>query len=313
MDDASSPFHSGEIEAQARAGLDTRPRGAGIRDFMPDQHREFFALLPYIFIATPDDEGVPVPAILEGPAGFVTSPDPRLLDIARGPDPDDPIARHLRPGAPIGLLGLDLGTRRRNRANGSLLPAGNGGMAIAVEQSFGNCPQYIQVRDVEWAAGVPSGSPLERLARVDAGARDQIAAADTFFVASRSASLAASERGGVDISHRGGRPGFVRVENDTLTIPDFRGNRYFNTLGNLIADPRAALLFVDFDRGDLLVVQGRTEILWDGDSEEVRSFVGAERLWRLHVTGGWRRRGALRLRWRFREFAPTTEKTGSWR
>ena len=61
---------------------------------------------------------------------------------------------------------------------------------------------------------------------------------------------------GADISHRGGRPGFVRVDGDVLTIPDFRGNRYFNTLGNLIAEPRASLLFVDFETGDLLQLQG---------------------------------------------------------
>ena len=42
----------------------------------------------------------------------------------------------------------------------------------------------------------------------------------------------------MDISHRGGRPGFVRVDGDVLTIPDFRGNRYFNTLSNLLLEQR---------------------------------------------------------------------------
>ena len=78
-----------------------------------------------------------------------------------------------------------------------------------------------------------------------------------------------------------------------LTIPDFKGNRYFNTLGNLVTDPRAALVFVDFARGDLLHLQGTTEIQWDG--AEVRALEGAERLWRFHVTRGWRRRGAYRF------------------
>lgn len=45
-------------------------------------------------------------------------------------------------------------------------------------------------------------------------------------------------------------------------MPDFRGNRYMNTLGNLLAEPRAALLFIDFDRGDVLHLQGKTQILW---------------------------------------------------
>ena len=44
---------------------------------------------------------------------------------------------------------------------------------------------------------------------------------------------------------------------DTLTVPDYRGNRYFNTLGNMLAWPRAAILVPDFETGDLLHLQGR--------------------------------------------------------
>ena len=89
-------------------------------------------------------------------------------------------------------------------------------------------------------------------------------------------------------------PGFVAVDGDTLTILDYAGNRYFNTLGNLVTEPRAALVFVDFVRGDLLHVQGATEIVWNGP--EVSAVDGAERLWRVHVERGWRRLGAFALR-----------------
>ncbi|MBZ4358990.1 pyridoxamine 5'-phosphate oxidase family protein, partial [Mycobacterium tuberculosis] len=79
------------------------------------------------------------------------------------------------------------------------------------------------------------------------------------------------------VSHRGGMPGFVRVDDArTLTTPDFSGNRFFNTLGNLQHDPRAGLLFVDFDNGDLLYVAARAEIVWDGPL--VASFDGAQRV-----------------------------------
>ncbi len=135
-----------------------------------------------------------------------------------------------------------------------------------------------------------------------------ISRADTFFIAS--AARTGEPEGGVDISHRGGRPGFIRIEGDTLSIPDFRGNRYFNTLGNLVSNPRAALLFVDFQRGDLLHLRGTTEIVWDGP--EVRAFTGAERLWRFHADRGWRKRGALSLRWSAGDLAPTTAATGAW-
>ena len=58
-------------------------------------------------------------------------------------------------------------------------------------------------------------------------------------------------------------------------------------LGNLLLDRRAALLFIDWANGTLLHLQGEVEILWDQDG----GFEGAERLWRISVTGGWRRAG----------------------
>ena len=91
------------------------------------------------------------------------------------------------------------------------------------------------------------------------------------------------EHGGLDVSHRGGPPGFVRVDGDVLTIPDYRGNRYFNTLGNLLLEPRAALLFVDFARGEMLQLQGRGDVAWDE-----ADLPGAERTWRFTVERGWR-------------------------
>jgi hypothetical protein len=95
-----------------------------------------------------------------------------------------------------------------------------------------------------------------------------------------------------------------------LTIPDFRGNRYFNTLGNLLAEPRASLLFVDFDSGDLLQLQGTAEVEWN--TTESAQFAGAERLWRFRVVRGWRRRAAVPLRWSFVDHSPSTIRTGSW-
>jgi predicted pyridoxine 5'-phosphate oxidase superfamily flavin-nucleotide-binding protein len=142
------------------------------------------------------------------------------------------------------------------------------------------------------------------LDRLDPAARAAIETTDTLFVATTGGAE------GVDISHRGGKPGFVRVDGDTLSIPDFSGNRFFNTLGNLLLDPRAALLIADFSSGDLLHIQGRTEIVWDVPVEEC--LPGAERLWRLHVVGVWRRRGALPLRWSLRMLSPGVARTGVW-
>jgi predicted pyridoxine 5'-phosphate oxidase superfamily flavin-nucleotide-binding protein len=303
----ANPFHLGEREAQALAGV--QPPGASIRSFMPDQHRMFFAQLPLLLAGVADQAGWPVATALASPPGFVSSPDPCVLHIAAVPALADPATSGLWAGVPIGLLGIDLGTRRRNRANGTVTALGMDGITVSVLQSFGNCPQYIQTRDAKDAEEPARSASVECLAGLDRAAQAIVVGADTFFVASGSGGRG-GEAGGMDVSHRGGRPGFVRVDGDVLTIPDFRGNRYFNTLGNLLLNPRVGLLFIDFTTGDLLQLQGCAEIVWDG--EEVRSFVGAERLWRVRVTAGWRRRAVLPVRWTFRDYAPTTERTGAW-
>ncbi len=290
---AGWPFHPGERTAQELAGGGSA--GGAIRSFMPDQHRRFFAQLPFVAVATTDDGG-PVATLWTGRPGFVHSPDPHTLRIAitldpADPAPADPASRAFVAGAPFGLLGIELASRRRNRANGVITAVDPDGVTLSVRQSFGNCPQYIHPRDAITAPA--SAAPAEQLRGLDRAAAAAIAAADTFFVAT--AARTGEPTGGVDISHRGGPPGFVRVDGDVLTIPDYPGNRYFNTLGNLVSDPRAALVFVDFARGDLLHLQGRAEIQWHGP--EVSALAGAERLWRVHVERGWRRRAALPLRW----------------
>lgn len=282
MDDAS-PWHEGELAAHRLAGVEAAGGGVGIRSFMPDQHRLFFVQAPFLVAATVDDDNAPVATLLVGGAGFVASPDAQSLAIAVAAG--DPSARHLTAGAPIGLLGIQLETRRRNRANGRIAFAGEAGLLVDVRQSFGNCPQYIHPRRLEVA---PSDEAFEAFEGLDAAARAQIVAADTFFVATGSGPKV--ENGGVDISHRGGPAGFVRVEGEVLTIPDYRGNNYFNTLGNLVLEPRAALLFVDFEAGRTLQLQGTAEVLWDD-----HDLPHAERTWRFTVTRGWRGPSGLRL------------------
>ena len=145
--------------------------------------------------------------------------------------------------------------------------------------------------------------------RLDAPARRLIETADTLFVASRSRT-GIGESGGLDASHRGGSPGFIDVRDDTLVVPDFRGNRFFNTLGNLLGDPRCGLLFIDFATGDLLQLQGTATIDW---TVAVGQPAGTQRSWSLLIERGWRRRGALPFDWTFGDCAPTTLATGRWR
>ncbi|VVO97121.1 pyridoxamine 5'-phosphate oxidase family protein [Pseudomonas fluorescens] len=304
-----SPWHAGEQQLQAHVGVAERMEAFGrkvIRTWMPDQHREFYQQLPFMLYGAVDAEGRPWASVLEGAPGFAHSPDAEHLRFTTLPAGDDPA--QLRNGEPIGLLGIELHTRRRNRLNGHVGDLGVNGFDVSVDQAFGNCPQYIQLRQFQRVPlSDPQTRPPQHLDSLDDAATALIEGADTFFVASY-----VDTEGGrsVDVSHRGGQPGFVRVEGNRLTIPDFAGNLHFNTLGNLLLNPQAGLLFIDFSTGDLLQLSGRTEIILEGP--QIEAFQGAERLWTFEVEKLVRRPAALALRWRFDGMSPTSLLTGNW-
>ena len=308
-----SPWHRGEVEMQRSVGVETRMEEIGrrvIRDFLPDQHRTFFPQLPFLVVGAVDPAGAPWATILAGEPGFVSSPDIHTLSIKVARQTSDPADAGLEDGDPVGLLGVELHTRRRNRVNGTARRR-PGGFDVTVGQSYGNCPQYIQLRDFALVGDptAPYVGEIEVSTDLDADARALIRAADAFFVASYS-----DENGRqVDVSHRGGKPGFTRIgEDGVLTIPDFAGNMFFNTLGNIRLNGKAGLVFVDFSSGDLLQLTGAAEVVLD--SPEIAAFQGAERLWRVRPIKIVRRLNVLPLRWAARAdgASPRSLATGDW-
>ncbi|WP_394779909.1 pyridoxamine 5'-phosphate oxidase family protein, partial [Undibacterium sp.] len=278
------------------------------RDYMPDQHREFYAQLPFVVLGAVDKAGDVWATLRAGQPGFMHSPIPQRLSLALAREPHDPADAGMEDGDGIGMLGIELHTRRRNRLNGIVRRNGNSAFQIEATQAYGNCPQYIQLRQYGFTDTQPG--EVTELPALDERARAIIAAADSFYVASY------VERDGmrqVDASHRGGKPGFVRIgEDGTLTIPDFSGNLFFNTLGNFLLNPRAGLVFVDFRNGDLLQMSGRTEVVLN--TPEVAAFMGADRMWRFKPQRVIHRRAALPLRWIDDEHgaSPNALITGNW-
>lgn len=299
-------FHPDERRAQALAQFDIT--SAPIRAAMPEQHRTFFAGLPYLLASTIDDEGWPLATLFTGPPGFVSSPDDTHLRINAPRRQDDPALNAMFSGKEIGILGIDFSNRRRNRANGRIGRMDKNRIEIAVDQSFGNCPKYIQIREIYPVDSATPPAAREDLAQLDDEARALIHRADTLFVASHAYSEKA--QGGADVSHRGGQPGFVKIDGNRLWIPDFVGNKFMNTLGNLLAKPRAALLFPDFDTADILHLQGTTEIVWQ--PETIKGPEGAQRYWCVDVQRAWRFRQALPWRGRNVEYSPASLGTGQW-
>ena len=84
--DVVNPFHAGELEVQSRVGINNMVEIAGdfIRDFLPEQHREFHTSLPFLIVASADAEGKVWVTILEG-CLLYTSPSPRDLSTSRMP------------------------------------------------------------------------------------------------------------------------------------------------------------------------------------------------------------------------------------
>ncbi|WER47870.1 pyridoxamine 5'-phosphate oxidase family protein [Cupriavidus sp. WKF15] len=315
--DRDSPFHAGELAAQERAGVRERMDAAGwrmIRAEMPEQHRTFFGQLPFLVAGAVDDSGLPWATLLTGEPGFAYSPDPGHLRVDALPTAGDPLQPWLKEGRRIGLLGIELPTRRRNRMNGTIAMRDDGGITVAVEQSFGNCPRYIQLRQLDHARSSEPSAVAWQGSELDTAAMALLRSADTLFVASHYKAKQGEVSGdgeGVDVSHRGGKPGFIRVDDArTLTFPDFSGNNLFNTIGNLLVNARAGIVVPDFCNGSLLHLSGEAEVIWDG--AEVRAFAGAERLVRVHVASVVCREHALPWRGQLHEYSPWLADTGSW-
>ncbi|MGO9390142.1 pyridoxamine 5'-phosphate oxidase family protein [Rhodoblastus sp.] len=258
LPDPRRSWRQGEILARRLADKPEIP--AVIRTAMSARLREFFAALPLVFVAGVDAQCAPAASILHGAPGFIACPAPDLLEMAADFPAGDPLRENFREGAPFGLIGIDFAARRRNRANGRILRAEPGKISLVVAEAFGNCPKYISPQENFPSAGPGSWTPLRE---IDDDAKAMISRANVFFIATRGPD-------GVDISHRGGPPGFVTMTPDrALIVPDYPGNNYFNTFGNLLHDPAAALLFPDFAHATALHLSGQARV----------TFAGEQRFW----------------------------------
>jgi predicted pyridoxine 5'-phosphate oxidase superfamily flavin-nucleotide-binding protein len=256
-------FHEGELAVQQRAGVMRQAaRLVGMLDpvELGDAIAGFFAGLTFAAITARDVTGRLWVSPLVGEPGFLAVTSPTTLEVATAFPAGDPL-RGLPAAQSVGLLVIDLAERQRVRVNGTLVVADPDRLVVEVEQAYGNCQKYIQPR-VLFPMLFPARPAEVSAARIAHGAAldaDEVALvrrADTFFLGTTH-----PERG-ADASHRGGRPGFLRVEGGQLWWPDYPGNNMFNSLGNLGVDPAAALLVPDFSTGRTLALSGTAEVEW---------------------------------------------------
>jgi predicted pyridoxine 5'-phosphate oxidase superfamily flavin-nucleotide-binding protein len=255
-------FHEGEIATQRRAGVEADVKRL---EKMLDSARlsqgvtGFLALQRFAALTGRDRDGVLWISPLAAPPGFLEGQD-YALHVSAVPRDGDPL--HGMPvGQQVGLIAIDFAARRRLRINGTFVGADNAGMTVRVDQSYGNCPQYIHRRAIDVCAFASPPIHARRATLLDPADRAMIAASDTFFLGTTHPTR------GSDASHRGGPSGFVRVDSPgRLWWPDYPGNNMFNSFGNLAVDDEAALLFIDFLTGATLHVSGTAQVRWTDPS-----------------------------------------------
>lgn len=304
----TSPFHEAAQKLQERLGLRERIEKfgrRGIRDYMTEEVRIFMAQLPFLVVAALDRAGRPWATIVSGAPGFAVALDTRILEISTALHPADPLAGAFVAGARISVLGIEFPTRRRNSVNGRIVSTDGETLRVKVEQSFGNCPRYIRARTIEHtpATACPAARSAAPHPLLEPEEESWIGNADTFFIASSHPDDDGDPVHGIDVSHRGGFPGFVDLEDDrTFIWPEFVGNSQFNTLGNILANPRVGLLFPDFESGGGLYLTGRAEIAWG--SGDVALSKLSDRKVRFYAVDIVRLGGILAAPWRTTETAP---------
>jgi uncharacterized protein len=186
------------------------------------------------------------------------------------------------------MIVIEFATRRRMRINGTA-KIDNGAIVIHSEQVYSNCPKYIQARTWQTQIGARNQASVQHSAEFSEQQRRWIQEADTFFIASH------HKDGGADASHRGGNSGFIQVlDKNTLRFPDYTGNTMFQTLGNISVNPNCGLLFIDFERGSTLQLNGIANILWENQ----------ERAIEFHTSEIIEIVGAIPLRWEFKSYSP---------
>jgi uncharacterized protein len=254
-------------------------------------------------VAARDRAGALWASLWFGQPGFLKSPEGRHIEVHAGAtqrDPDDPVWDAMQPGAPLGMLFIELGTRRRYRVNGRVRQLDAAQLQLAIDEAYPNCPKYIQRRHLrtlgEPQTGGSGATQGERWLNADGLA--VLARADTLFISS------GTPAGGLDASHRGGPAGFVQaLDPGRLRVPDYGGNSLFNTLGNLALDARCGLVLPDFEGDRLLHLSGRAELLWDQPDPQGLTG-GTGRFWTFEIDA-WRLRPMpAALAWEYLDASP---------
>jgi hypothetical protein len=281
----TSQYHSGEREAQCLAGEQdiANARDGMMQPTIPAAAFRWLTAQTLLAAATLDSLERPWATVVTGKPGFLQADsDGTGLWIDR--TMPAAVLLDLKQHGSIGLLAIDLASRQRMRVNG-VATAMPSGLHVTVAESFFNCPKYITRR-----IALPSAqsTPAEHGEGTALRAEhfQLLSETDVLFLATTHPDR------GLDVSHRGGDPGFVQLLPDgRLRIPDYVGNSLFNSLGNLLADPHIGLAIPNLRTGSILQITGTATIAWH-DEDSTNSTGGTHRFvdiaptaWRIEDGG----------------------------
>ncbi|GAA0467343.1 hypothetical protein Ade02nite_88690 [Paractinoplanes deccanensis] len=288
--------HAGEQAVQRLAGEGGPGWGTPMFDCEIGGFAPFLSRQRLIALSGAAADGKIWCTVLTGDEGFIAVPDDRTMVIHALPPAGDPLRDAFTEPADVGTVVLSPQTLRRVKVSGTAHREGDR-LVLRTEQVVGNCPKYLQLRTVVEDTAPPSGVPHGTLSRELNGEQQaMVRTADTFFIGSRAPGH------GADANHRGGQPGFVTVlDARTLSWPDYLGNSFFMTLGNLHLDPRCGLAFLDWETGRTLQLTGTARINWD--EQTANRFPGAQRMIEFNIDSVAEIERASSLRWQLHAYS----------
>lgn len=238
-------YHAGQIEVQEEAN--TRPAADNLADWVGPVGQ--FASVADMFVLASADEADHLRfAVVSGAAPLVEFEGGSAVRFAGLSLPWAGVETK------AGGIAISLAQLRRSRINGWLTQDA-GGCTLEAEEAFTNCRKYLAPSMAVSEERRIGPSVREAVALDDAWLRDVVASAETSFLAS------ISPDGQPDVSHRGGQPGFLRLDAaaGTLSWDEFVGDGMFKSAGNVRATGRVGLLVLDLSTGDAAELSGRAE------------------------------------------------------
>ena len=298
-------YHKGEIKVQKMIGEDViaTKNGRLITNTIIPGAIAFIENQPMAIVSSINKLGEVWVSLLVGSYDFILVSNPNSITFKLkeiNSFKEDVFYKNIKDNNSIGCLFIELASRRRFRVNGKAV-LNNETIAITVQESYPNCPKYIQQRMIT----ISDSSHTEKSTSITGknsteNIKNWIKSADTLFVGSTDINK------NLDASHRGGNPGFVEfLENDVLKIPDYKGNSLYNTLGNFADNSSTGLLFINFETKDTLQLTGSASLLFNQNTkEDIRKTNGTGRYWLFTISSWIVTKNHHKANWEFVSYSP---------